>query len=38
MDAFLLLLCLFQFFSTKSREWLGRTHVSEMTYFVLCGT
>ena len=25
MDACLLLLCLFQFFSTKARDWLGRT-------------
>jgi len=25
MDACLLLLCFFQFFSTKPRDWLGRT-------------
>ena len=27
MDACLLLLCLFQFFSTKPRDWLGRTYL-----------
>jgi len=33
LDACLLLLCLFQFFSTKSRDWLGRTSPK---WLILC--
>jgi len=37
MDACLSVLCLFQFFSTKPRDWLGRTS-PKWPVFVLGGT
>jgi len=38
MDSCLLLLCLFQFFSTKPRDWLGRTAVgrTSLIFPILC--